>query len=85
MVSRDDRYGSFQDYFKTSLRLPLILLNTTSLSISAHIWSFFPDFAPDPEFLEEIGPAMVLIYTKKFRFDKNWKKERLILASLNMH
>ena len=26
---------------------------------------FFPDFGPDPDFFEEIGPEMVQIYTKK--------------------
>ena len=30
---------------------------------------FFPDFGPDPDFFEEIGPEMVRIYTKKSGFD----------------
>ena len=36
---------------------------------SAPIWSVFPDFGPDPDFFEEIGPEMVRIYTKKSGFD----------------
>ena len=33
------------------------------------LWSGFPDFGPDPDFFEEIGPEMVRIYAKKSGFD----------------
>ena len=34
---------------------------------------FFPDFGPDPDFFQEIGPEMVRICIKKSGFDQKWK------------
>ena len=36
----------------------------------------FPDFCPDPDFFEEIGPEMVRIDTNKSGLDKKWKKKQ---------
>ena len=36
---------------------------------------FFPDFGPDPDFFQEIGPEMVHIYSPESGFNKKWKKD----------
>ena len=46
---------------------------------------FFPDFGPDPDFFQEIGPEMVRIYIKKSGFDQKWMNLRWKLVFFIMN
>ena len=46
---------------------------------------FFPDFGPDPDFFQEIGPDMVRICTKKSGFEQKWMNFRLKLIFFIMN